>query len=134
MHSEGDALDGDLTPSYCKMLSLPQRRGWVTARDIYRARAVCDRKATLDQIRALMRELVTMGLAIARNEGNRLEIQVINRGDSHPNIDDNPPKSGDNVPVFGDSSPDSGDNWTTQSNDSAIPWHSAKSVPRFYPI
>jgi hypothetical protein len=81
-----------------------------------------------------MRELVTVGLAITRNEGNRLEIQVINRGDSHPNIDDNPPKSGDNVPVFGDSSPDSGDNWTTQSNDSAIPWHSAKSVPRFYPI
>jgi hypothetical protein len=59
-----------------------QRRGWVTARDIYRARAVCDRKATLDQIRVLMRELVTMGLAITQNEGNRLEIQAVNRGDS----------------------------------------------------
>jgi hypothetical protein len=86
IHSEGDALDGDLTPSYCKMLALSQRKGWVTARDIYRARAVCDRKATLDQIRVLMRELVTMGLAIAQNEGNRLEIQAINRGDSHPNV------------------------------------------------
>ncbi|MFM7447651.1 MAG: DUF3987 domain-containing protein [Leptolyngbyaceae cyanobacterium] len=117
IHSEGDALDGDLTPSYCKMLSLSQRKGWVTARDIYRARAVCDRKATLDQIRVLMRELVTMGLAIARNEGNRLEIQAINRGDSHPSIGDNPQKSGDNPSEFGDSLLNAGDNWTAETNE-----------------
>jgi hypothetical protein len=114
IHSEGDALDGDLTPSFCKMLSLSQRKGWVTARDVYRARAVCDRKATLDQIRVLMRELVTMGLAIARNEGNRLEIQAINRGDSHPNTGDNPPKSGDKPSEFGDSLLNAGDNWTIE--------------------
>ncbi|NJK29068.1 MAG: DUF3987 domain-containing protein [Leptolyngbyaceae cyanobacterium CRU_2_3] len=117
IHSEGDALDGDLTPSYCKILSLSQRKGWVTARDIYRARAVYDRKATLDQIRGLMRELVTMGLAIDRNEGNRLEIQVINRGDSHPNTGDNPQKSGDNPSEFGDSLLNAGDNWTAETNE-----------------
>jgi hypothetical protein len=127
IHSEGDALDGDLTPSFCKMLSLSQRKGWVTARDIYRARAVYDRKATLDQIRGLMRELVTMGLAIARNEGNRLEIQAINRGDSHPNTGDNSPKSGDNdinsgdtPQEFGDSLPEVGDTWSAKRDDFGI--------------
>jgi hypothetical protein len=114
IHSEGDTIDHDLTPSYCKILSLSQRKGWITARDIYRARAVGDRKASLDQIRGLMRELVTMGLAIARNQGNRLEIQAINRGDSHPNAGDNPPKSGDNNPDFGDSLLNAGDNCTTE--------------------
>jgi CRISPR-associated protein Cmr3 len=114
IHSEGDALDHDLTPSYCKILSLSQRKGWVTARDIYRARAVGDRKATLNQIRGLMRELVTMGLAQARNQGNRLEIRAFNPGDTHPNTDDNPPKSGDNPSEFGDSLLNAGDNWTTE--------------------
>jgi hypothetical protein len=64
-----------------------------------------------------MRELVTMGLAIARNEGNRLEIQAVSRGDSHPNTGDNPPKGGDNAPKFGDSSLGSGDNWTAETNE-----------------
>jgi hypothetical protein len=103
IHSEGDALEGDLTPSYCKILALSQRKGWVSARDIYRARAVCDRKASLDQIRVLMRELVTMGLAISRNEGNRLEIQAISRGDTHSKSGDNSSESGDTPPEFGDS-------------------------------
>ncbi|NJM77024.1 MAG: hypothetical protein HC852_16095 [Acaryochloridaceae cyanobacterium RU_4_10] len=46
-----------------------------------------------------------------------MEIQVINRGDSHLNTGDNPPKSGDNAPTFGDSFPDSGDNWSTETNE-----------------
>jgi Protein of unknown function (DUF3987) len=120
IHSEGDALDGDLTPSFCKMLSLSQRKGWVTARDIYRARAVYDRKATLDQIRVLMRELVTMGLAIARNQGNRLEIQAINCGDSHPNAGDNDINSGDTPQEFGDSLPEVGDTWSAKRDDFGI--------------
>lgn len=110
IHSEGDALDGDLTPSYCKILSLSQRKGWVTARDIYRARTISDRKATLDQIRVLMRELVTMGLAITRNEGNRLEIQALNRGNSHQ-------KSGDNPSEFGDSLLSAADNGSAERDD-----------------
>ncbi len=124
IHSEGDTLDDDLTPSYCKILSLSQRKGWITARDIYRARAVGDRKASLDQIRGLMRELVTMGLAQARNQGNRLEIRAFNPGDSHPNTGDNPPKSSDNdlnsgdtPQEFGDSLPEVGDTWNAKRDD-----------------
>jgi hypothetical protein len=109
IHSEGDALEGDLTPSYCKMLSLSQRKGWVTARDIYRARAISDRKATLDHIRGLMRELVTMGLAETRNQGRSLEIRALNPGDKLLDVGDNPPKSGDTPPDFGDKHPDFGD-------------------------
>jgi Protein of unknown function (DUF3987) len=117
IHSEGDTLDGDLTPSYCKILSLSQRKEWVTARDIYRARAVGDRKATLDQIRGLMQELVTMGLAQARNQGNRLEIRAFNPGDNGSYSGDTPPKSGDNNPEFGDNLLNAGDNWTTERDE-----------------
>jgi hypothetical protein len=90
IHSEGDVQAGDLTPGYFKILSLSHRKGWITARDIYRARAVTNRHATLDQIRELMRELVTMGLAESRNQGNRLEIRALAQSE--------PPQPTDDVP------------------------------------
>lgn len=105
IHSEGDALEGDLAPNYCKILALSERRGWVTARDIYRGRAVCDRKMPLDQIRVLMQELVTMGLAVPRNEGNRLEIKALRSDSPGDSAGDNQLKAGDNAPNFGDSNP-----------------------------
>ena len=119
IHSEGDALEGDLAPNYCKMLALSERKGWVTARDIYRGRAVCDRKMPLDQIRVHMRELVTMGLAASRHEGNRLEIKALRPGDTVPNGGDNPLKSGDNGHNFGDSALDFGDS-ALDFGDSAL--------------
>lgn len=111
IHSEGDALEGDLAPNYCKILALSERKGWVTARDIYRGRAVCDRKMPLDQIRVLMQELVTMGLAIARNAGNRLEIKALQPQVAVTRVGDNGPISGDNAPEFGDST-----GWVGDSN------------------
>jgi hypothetical protein len=110
IHSEGDALEGDLAPNYYKILALSERKGWVTARDIYRGRAVCDRKMPLDQIRILMQELVTMGLAIARNDGNRLEIKAFQPQEAVTNLGDNALKSGDNGSEIGDSLHWDGDN------------------------
>ncbi|MGB7416233.1 MAG: DUF3987 domain-containing protein [Thermosynechococcaceae cyanobacterium] len=111
IHSEGDALEGDLAPNYCKILALSERKGWVTARDIYRGRAVCDRKMPLDQIRVLMQELVTMGLAVPRNEGNRLEIKVLRSDSAVSKAGDNAPQTGDNILKFGDSN-----HWHGDSN------------------
>jgi hypothetical protein len=100
IHSEGDVQAGDITPSYFKIINLSRRKGWITARDIYRARAVTNRQAPLDQIRELMRELVTMGLAESRNQGNRLEIRVFEQdppsrqpGESLQNFDKFEPES-----------------------------------------
>jgi hypothetical protein len=132
IHSEGDAIEGDLAPSYCKILSLSQRKGWISARDIYRARAMSDRKTALAQIRGLMQELVAMRLAEARNAGIHLEIRAFNLGDksakSGDKILDRGDKTqnvGDNFPTVGDKIPNGGDN---SEISYANGWSSEKSM------
>ncbi|MEM1369723.1 MAG: DUF3987 domain-containing protein, partial [Cyanobacteria bacterium P01_H01_bin.15] len=118
VHNEGNDPT-DPTSSYCKILTLSKRKGWVTARDIYRARAVSNRRMALNKIRVLMRELVLMGLAASRNAGNRLEICAKTPGDNALNRGDNAGKSGDNDPNFGDNGQKVGDNAPKSGDNSA---------------
>ncbi|MEO0947801.1 MAG: DUF3987 domain-containing protein [Cyanobacteria bacterium J06641_5] len=105
VHSEGETLNGELAPSFCKILALSKRKGWITARDISRAHVLPQRRLPTQKIRELMQELATMGLAQTQGTGNRLAIRTIQTSEDPKTYGDN---GGDSLATLGDSG-DSGD-------------------------
>ena len=89
VHSEGEVLSGELAPVYRKILALSERKGWITARDITRTRALGKMNAPAEKIREMMRELLTMGLAESQGNGNRLAIRSIQQSASSEKSADN---------------------------------------------